>query len=152
MIYLPTGSGIYAFELSELKDEKMPYDLSAPYGAQAEMKVKWKVEDDTSNQGFQEERTINTVTLSADGKRLYAPLISSYEKHERRLGFLDVKYPFPRRSLVCLDTSTAKRLWTSDKVPYSKDGGNPLEILFSCCAGRGKRRALCGRPADAEAG
>ncbi len=131
MIYLPTGSGIYAFELSELKDEKMPYDLSAPYGAQAEMKVKWKVEDDTSNQGFQEERTINTVTLSADGKRLYAPLISSYEKHERRLGFLDVKYPFPRRSLVCLDTSTAKRLWTSDKVPYSKDGGNPLEdIIF----------------------
>jgi len=120
MVYLPTGSGIYAFELLESKDGKTPY----------EMKVKWKVEDDTSSQGFQEERTINTVTLSADGKRLYAPLISSYEELVTRYGLV-VKYPFPRRSLVCLDTLTAKRLWTSDKVAFPKDGGNPLEdIIF----------------------
>ncbi|HLD35909.1 MAG TPA: PQQ-binding-like beta-propeller repeat protein, partial [Planctomycetota bacterium] len=108
-------------ELSESKGDKMPY----------EMKVKWKVEYDTSGQGFQEERTINTITLSADGKRLYAPLISSYERREQQLGFLVVKYPFPMRSLFCFDTTTAKALWTTEKAPDPKDTNNAFEdIIF----------------------
>ena len=120
LIYLPTGSGIYAFKLSEPKADKAPYEL----------KVKWKVEYDTSIQGFQEERTINTATLSADGQRLYAPLISSYEKYEPREGLV-VKYPFPRRSLFCFDTVTAKALWTTQKVLSPKNGNDNFEdIVF----------------------
>ncbi|MEW6027495.1 MAG: hypothetical protein AB1599_09405 [Planctomycetota bacterium] len=121
MIYLPTGSGIYAFQSPEPKEGDVAKEIN----------LKWKVEYDTSAAGFQEERTINTATLSPDGRRLYVPLIGSFEKYERRLGFLDVKYPFPRRSLFCIDTATAKALWTSDRVAPLPDGSNPLEdIIF----------------------
>jgi len=128
VIYLPTSSGIYTFELparptggSEPKEGEIPQEI----------KLKWKVEYEISSTKFPEERVINTATLSSDGKRLYVPLISSFEKHEERLGFLDVKYPFPRRLLFCFDTTTAKALWKSDKVSYSNDGANPCDdIIF----------------------
>lgn len=121
VIYLPTGSGIYAFELPESKENQVSQEI----------KLKWKAEYETSVTKFQEERVINTATLSSDGRRVYVPLISSFEKHEERLGFLDVKYPFPRRLLFCFDTATAKALWKSDRVTYSDNGNNPCDdIIF----------------------
>lgn len=120
-IYLPTGSGIYSLAAPGMKK-----------GAEAkELAVKWKVEYETSNPGFPEERTINTATISADGKRLYAPLISSFAEHDRPLSYLDVKYPFPRRTLFCFDTVTAKALWNSERLPYFNGESNACEdVIF----------------------
>lgn len=56
-----------------------------------------------------EERTVHATTVH-DG-RVYANLVTSILGSEMRLGYLPVKYPFPKRALFCFDAYTGRLLW-----------------------------------------
>ncbi len=105
-LYLSGGNGIYVLSLPEdVSKEPMLLPL------------KWKFEIplEENLQLFPEERAINTATVSDENERLYVPLITSFEKHERKLGFLTVKYPFPRRTLFAFNTRNGRILWDTAK-------------------------------------
>ncbi|MDI6787014.1 MAG: PQQ-binding-like beta-propeller repeat protein, partial [Planctomycetota bacterium] len=137
LIYLPTGLGVYVFELPSFAgaSEDGSVDLSRPSpsrdgGYHREMKIKWKFEIPVDEKApvFAEERTINTATLSTDNQRLFVPLISSFEKHDHKLGFLTVRYPFPRRTLFAFDTRTGRILWTTKDNPTDQQRANNLAV------------------------
>lgn len=138
LVYLSTGLGIYVLELEpkEIKSSSpstQGLDSSAEKNNPYKFKEKWKFEIplDENIQIFPEERTIHTATVSKNSQKLYVPLITAFEKYERKLGYLDVKYPFPRRTLFAFDTLSGRILWTTQKIPYDNKDNNPLEdIVF----------------------
>lgn len=133
LVYLSTGLGIYVLELEPKEIKAVDKTSSAEEDNPYKLKEKWKFEIplDENTQIFPEERIINTATISNNNHKLYVPLITAFEKHERKLGYLDVKYPFPRRTLFAFDTLTGRILWTTRKVPYDNKDNNSFEdILF----------------------
>lgn len=56
-----------------------------------------------------EERIAHSVTVHAG--RVYASLVSTILAGESRLSYLQVTYPLPKRSLLCLDADTGRLLW-----------------------------------------
>lgn len=133
LVYLSTGLGIYVLELEPKEIKSVNKTSSAEEDNPYKLKEKWKFEIplDENIQIFPEERTINTATISNNNHKLYVPLITAFEKHERKLGYLDVKYPFPRRTLFAFDTLTGRILWTTQKIPYyNKDNNSFEDILF----------------------
>jgi outer membrane protein assembly factor BamB len=127
LIYIPAGLGICVLDLKNPK-LRITFDKSEIYKLQANWKFFHISDSDTKT--FFEERTINTATLSEDGARLYAPIITSFEEHEQQFGYLEVKYPFPRRILYAFNTQTGRIMWTTDKIVSENIDGDPKNILF----------------------
>jgi outer membrane protein assembly factor BamB/tetratricopeptide (TPR) repeat protein len=129
-IYLSTGSSIYMVDLEPKEIKSVNQPLISPEKSSFKLNEKWKFEIplDENIQVLSEERVINTVTISRNNQRLYVPLITSFEKYERKFGYLDVKYPFPRRTLFVFDTSTGRILWTTQKV--ANDNNSLDNTLF----------------------
>lgn len=67
-----------------------------------------------------EDRAIHTVTVH--GGRVYAPLIAALGGTETQMGYIRVKFPFPKRALFCFEAYTGQRLWRA--------GGEPEADLF----------------------
>ncbi|MFH1231509.1 MAG: hypothetical protein V1709_08455 [Planctomycetota bacterium] len=123
LVYLSTGSSIYVLELEPKEIKPVNKTSSAEENNPYKLKEKWKFEIplDENIQIFPEERTINTATISNNNHRLYIPLITAFEKHERKLDYLDVKYPFPRHTLFVFDTLTGRILWTTQEITYDNN-------------------------------
>ncbi|MBI5368217.1 MAG: PQQ-binding-like beta-propeller repeat protein [Planctomycetes bacterium] len=66
-----------------------------------------------------EKNALHTLTL--DGSRLFANLVTSHEERERQLDWLDVKYNFPLRALFAFDITTGKILWKVGGIRESDD-------------------------------
>ncbi|MFA5794356.1 MAG: PQQ-binding-like beta-propeller repeat protein [Candidatus Brocadiia bacterium] len=117
-IFLATGSAVYAFGIP-----KPPQPVSPAATAAAGLPNRlnplpalWKFEipRDDAVRFFFENRVI--CTAAAAGDRVYAPMITAYAGHETQLGFLDVKFPFPNRTLFCFNATNGKIIWSSEKL------------------------------------
>jgi outer membrane protein assembly factor BamB/thioredoxin-like negative regulator of GroEL len=62
-----------------------------------------------------DNRAVYAVTV--DDGRVYVNLVTSAGSSEDQLGYVRVKFPFPRRALYCLDSSSGVLLWKKGGVP-----------------------------------
>jgi outer membrane protein assembly factor BamB/tetratricopeptide (TPR) repeat protein len=65
-----------------------------------------------------DNRVVYATTVH-DG-RVYANLVTSAGSAEDQLGYVRVKFPFPRRALFCLDATTGLLLWKLGGVPKAE--------------------------------
>ncbi len=73
-----------------------------------------------------EDRVMHAATV-VDG-RVYANLVTWLDEYETQHSFITVKFPFPKRQLICFDAYTGKVLWRMGGLRFQK-GGRPGDAL-----------------------
>ncbi|MBI4711893.1 MAG: PQQ-like beta-propeller repeat protein [Planctomycetes bacterium] len=130
MIYLPTETTLYALPLDN--DKAKRWKFKAPCD-EPDRFIPAEPQPRTGDRSVGEERTIYTVTVSDN--KIYLPLVTSFfGKSERQLGFLDVKYAFPLRTLFCFDAANGKVLWSTQSQEKVSFTTAPLVESNTCYA------------------
>jgi outer membrane protein assembly factor BamB len=119
ILYLGTETAVYAFNLITLNENKQP-------------DIVWKFESGFFNNPIYEERTVFPITISQD--KVFANLITSTSRGLREQiypsYYLDVRYPFPHRTLFAFNAATGKTAWSAgdefDKRAFFKKASFPL--------------------------
>ncbi|MBI4834440.1 MAG: PQQ-binding-like beta-propeller repeat protein [Planctomycetes bacterium] len=127
ILYLGTETAVYALNLITLNEGKQP-------------DIIWKVESGFFNNPVYEERAVFPITVSQD--KVFANLITStsggLKEQIYPSYYLDVKYPFPHRTLFALNASNGKIIWSAgeetDKRDFFKKASFPMPpvVDYNC--------------------